>query len=86
MRQILNAEGDFEVTGEASSYPEVMQLMRRDGCDVLILDVAMPGKNGIDTLKQLKQEWPKLPGADPVDVSGGPVRVPCAEGGRFRAT
>jgi DNA-binding NarL/FixJ family response regulator len=61
LRQILNAEGDFEVTGEAASYPEVMQLMRREGCDVLILDVAMPGKNGIETLKQLKQEWPKLP-------------------------
>jgi DNA-binding NarL/FixJ family response regulator len=61
LRQVLNAEGDFEVTGEAASYGEVMQLLRRDGCDVLILDVAMPGRNGIDTLKQVKQEWPRLP-------------------------
>jgi two-component system, NarL family, invasion response regulator UvrY len=61
LRQVLNAEGDFEVTGEASSYGEVMQLLRREGCDVLILDVAMPGRNGIDTLKQVKQDWPRLP-------------------------
>jgi DNA-binding NarL/FixJ family response regulator len=38
-----------------------MQLLRREGCDVLILDVAMPGRNGIETLKQVKQDWPKLP-------------------------
>ena len=61
LRQVLAAEGDFEVSGEASSYAEVMQLLRREGCDVLILDVAMPGRNGIETLKQVKQEWPKLP-------------------------
>jgi DNA-binding NarL/FixJ family response regulator len=61
LRQVLNAEGDFEVTGEAASYGEVMQLLRREGCDVLILDVAMPGRNGIETLKQVKQDWPKLP-------------------------
>jgi DNA-binding NarL/FixJ family response regulator len=61
LRQVLNAEGDFEVTGEAASYGEVMQLLRREGCDVLILDVAMPGRTGIETLKQVKQDWPKLP-------------------------
>jgi DNA-binding NarL/FixJ family response regulator len=61
LRQVLSAEADFAVTGEASNYAEVMQLLRREGCDVLILDVAMPGRNGIDTLKQVKQEWPKLP-------------------------
>jgi DNA-binding NarL/FixJ family response regulator len=61
LRQVLSAEADFAITGEASNYAEVMQLLRREGCDVLILDVAMPGRNGIDTLKQVKQEWPKLP-------------------------
>jgi len=61
LRQILSAHGDFEVIGEAANHGEVMQLLRREACDVLLLDIAMPGKNGIDTLKQVRIEKPKLP-------------------------
>jgi len=61
LRQILSAQSDFVVVGEASNHAEVMQHLRRDPCDVLVLDIAMPGKNGIDTLKQLRLELPKLP-------------------------
>jgi len=61
LRQILSAHGEFEVVGEAANHGEVMQLLRREACDVLLLDIAMPGKNGIDTLKQVRIERPKLP-------------------------
>jgi len=61
LRQILLAESDFSVVGEAANHIEVMQLLRKTPCDVLVLDIAMPGKNGIDTLKQAKVELPKLP-------------------------
>jgi len=61
LRQILLAQSDLAVVGEAANYGEVMQQLRREPCDVLVLDIAMPGKNGIDTLKQVKQELPKLP-------------------------
>ena len=61
LRQILSAHGEFEVIGEAANHGEVMQLLRRCACDVLLLDIAMPGKNGIDTLKQVRIERPKLP-------------------------
>jgi len=61
LRQILVAQEDIEVVGEASNYGEVMQQVRKDTCDVLLLDIAMPGKNGIDTLKQVRIERPKLP-------------------------
>jgi DNA-binding NarL/FixJ family response regulator len=61
LRQILAAHGDFEVIGEAANHGEVMQLLRKQDCDVLLLDIAMPGKNGIDTLKQVRIEKPKLP-------------------------
>ena len=61
LRQILAAHGDFEVIGEASNHGEVMQLLRKETFDVLLLDIAMPGKNGIDTLKQVRLERPKLP-------------------------
>ena len=61
LRQILAAHGDFEVIGEAANHGEVMQLLRKETFDVLLLDIAMPGKNGIDTLKQVRVEKPKLP-------------------------
>ena len=61
LRQILAAHGDFEVIGEAANHGEVMQLLRKETFDVLLLDIAMPGKNGIDTLKQVRIERPKLP-------------------------
>lgn len=61
LRQILSAESDFDVCGEAANAGEVMQQLRSAVYDALILDIAMPGRNGIDALKQIKQEWPKLP-------------------------
>jgi DNA-binding NarL/FixJ family response regulator len=61
LRHVLDAQSDFAIAGEASNHGEVLQLLRREPCDVLVLDVSMPGKNGIETLKQIKVEWPKLP-------------------------
>ena len=61
LRHILEAESDCTVVGEVSNHAEVMKWLREDSCDVLLLDIAMPGRNGIDTLKQVRQEWPKLP-------------------------
>jgi DNA-binding NarL/FixJ family response regulator len=61
LRQVLAAEGDFAVTGEAANYGEVMQHLRREAVDVVVLDVAMPGRNGIETLKQVKAEFPRVP-------------------------
>jgi two-component system, NarL family, invasion response regulator UvrY len=60
LRQIIGNEPDLEFAGEAANHGEVIQLLRRTACDALVLDVAMPGKSGLDTLKQVKQEWPKL--------------------------
>jgi two-component system invasion response regulator UvrY len=61
LRQILLAQPDLAVSGEAANHGEVMQVVRRALPDVLVLDINMPGKNGIDTLKQVKQEYPRLP-------------------------
>lgn len=58
--QILSAEADFTVVGEAANHGEVMELVRKGGVDCLLLDIAMPGRNGIDTLKQVKSEFPRL--------------------------
>lgn len=61
LRGILAATDDLKVIGEAGNHGEIMKLLRSQRCDVLLLDIAMPGKNGIDTLKQVKAEWPTLP-------------------------
>lgn len=61
VRQILLAQSDMQVVGEAANGAEVLQRVRLENCDVLVLDIAMPGRNGIDTLKQIKDEYPKLP-------------------------
>jgi DNA-binding NarL/FixJ family response regulator len=61
LKQILLAQADLAVGGEAANHGEVMQLVRKSPPDVLVLDINMPGKNGIDTLKQVKQEFPRLP-------------------------
>ena len=61
LRQILSAQPDFTVVAEASNHGETLQMLRNTRCDVLVLDIAMPGRSGIDTLKQVKNEWPKLP-------------------------
>lgn len=62
LRQILADTPDMEVGGEAANGFEALQKIREEGpWDVLLLDVSMPGKNGIDTLKQVKDELPRLP-------------------------
>ncbi|HLA36087.1 MAG TPA: response regulator transcription factor [Rhodocyclaceae bacterium] len=61
LRQILSETDDLLVTGEASDGNEALHLARNQEWGVCLLDVSMPNKNGIDTLKQLKKEFPKLP-------------------------
>jgi two-component system, NarL family, invasion response regulator UvrY len=38
-----------------------LRLARKKHCDVFLLDISMPSRNGIDTLKQLRKEFPRLP-------------------------
>lgn len=57
--QILTEEQDLEV-GEAESPHEVIKLTREQSWDIVVLDLDMPGKSGLDVLKELKQEHPKL--------------------------
>lgn len=61
LKQILSETEDLHVAGEADDGAEALQLARQQSWDVILLDVTMPNRNGIDTLKQLKREFPKLP-------------------------
>ena len=61
LRQLLSRSGEFEVVGEAGSAAETMQCVRTQVFDVLILDLAMPGRSGVDLVRQVKNERPSLP-------------------------
>jgi DNA-binding NarL/FixJ family response regulator len=61
LKQIINENNDMQVIGEAEKAHEAIDLLRRTECDVLVLDISLPGMSGIDLMKQLKQEYKKLP-------------------------
>ena len=60
LRQLLRSADDFEVVGEARDGHEVMQRVRELEFDVLLLDMSMPGRSGIELVKQVKAEKPRL--------------------------
>jgi DNA-binding NarL/FixJ family response regulator len=61
LKQIVRETADMAIAGEASSGEELLDLARTESGDVVLLDLAMPGRGGIDTLRQLKKENPELP-------------------------
>ena len=61
LKQILTETPDMMVAGEASSGAEAIEKIRAEDWGVVLLDISMPGKTGVDTLKQIKEEKPKLP-------------------------
>lgn len=61
IKQILADASDLALAGEAASGPEALASVRAGGIDVVLLDIAMPQRDGLDVLKQLKAEFPKLP-------------------------
>jgi len=60
LKQLLAAASDLKVTGEAQNGQEVLRHVREDDFDVLLLDMSMPGKSGIELIKQVHGEKPKL--------------------------
>lgn len=61
LAQIVSETLDLKVGAEAASGHEVLDLIRRAPFDVVVLDLNMPGPSGLDTLKQIKAEQPRLP-------------------------
>ncbi|MDT7837274.1 response regulator [Aquabacterium sp. OR-4] len=71
LKQILADAGDLALAGEAASGPELIGQLRTllaadaglplQALPVVLLDIAMPQRDGLDILKALKTEWPRLP-------------------------
>lgn len=60
MRSLIELEDDLEVTGEAGSGMEALQLIRKQDFDIVLLDISMPDKNGVDTLRDMQRIKPEL--------------------------
>ena len=56
LKQLLELEGNFEVIAEANDGEECLQIVNSLNPDVLLLDINMPEKNGIDVLKEMKEK------------------------------
>ena len=62
IRDTLAEQPDMQIVGEAGEYGELRTLLRSTSCDVLVLDISMTGRSGLDVLHVLKDE-------------GSPIRV-----------
>ena len=60
LTQFIVEQADLTVAAEAATGDEAIRLIRQQDFDVVILDIAMPDKNGIDTLRIIKQLKPEL--------------------------
>ena len=61
LKQILAEAQDIEVAAEAEDGHKLLEKVREQGFDVVVMDITMPGLMGLDALKQLKSEHPQLP-------------------------
>jgi two-component system, NarL family, invasion response regulator UvrY len=61
LKQFIADQLDMEVAGEAATGAETIALVRTQEFDIVLLDISMPDKNGIDTLKAVKHIKPDLP-------------------------
>ena len=61
IKRIIEETADMVVAGEAVNGWEVLEKARGGDYDVVVLDISMPGKNGMEILKELKRECPGVP-------------------------
>ena len=60
LRQFFNEHVDLRIVAECASGREVMDVVRQQAADVVVLDIAMPGQNGIEALVDIKAHAPDL--------------------------
>jgi DNA-binding NarL/FixJ family response regulator len=65
LKQVLADAPEVQVRAEATEGAQVLQQVRalggEAGLDVVLLDIAMPGRDGLDVLQELRRDWPRLP-------------------------
>jgi DNA-binding NarL/FixJ family response regulator len=61
LKQILDDTSDMRITGEAETGMQAIKMVRENGYDMVLLDITLPDKHGVEVLKQIKAECPNLP-------------------------
>jgi two-component system invasion response regulator UvrY len=61
LRQIISDTSDWTVAGEAASADELLTLLRSRPFDLVVLDLTLGTRDGIDLLKHVRSEFPRLP-------------------------
>ena len=61
LKRILSTFDDIAICGEAANAPDALVELRRRSFDLLLLDVSLPGRTGLELLKMIKAELPTLP-------------------------
>src|SRR5438046_283385 len=64
LREILASEHDMDVVGEAKNGDEALELVRKLDWDVAVLDFSMPGRSGVELIKEIKRRHPGRPVLD----------------------
>ena len=59
LKRIISDASDFVVTGEAGTSVDVLKELRKESYDVLLLDISMPGRSGLDIIKEVKSIRPE---------------------------
>ena len=60
VKQLLVDAGGIQSVGEAADWVELMRVLQTTQCDVLLLDITMPGKDGLTLLKEVRGKWPAI--------------------------
>ena len=61
LAHMLDYEDDFTICGQAASGEEALSLLPEAGADLVLIDVSMPGMDGLTLLEHVRARWPALP-------------------------
>lgn len=58
LKKVIAKESDIEVVGEASKADEMFELLSNNDIDIVVLDITLPGRSGLDLIDEIKTQWP----------------------------
>ncbi|MBZ0180810.1 MAG: response regulator transcription factor, partial [Melioribacteraceae bacterium] len=61
LKQIVAEVSDINISGEASSYPELISLINNTQCSLVVMDINIPEKSGIEITKEITMQYPHIP-------------------------
>lgn len=58
IKEIISAENDLRIVGEAESGEQLLDVLSKHSCDVVVMDISMPGRSGLEVLSHIKKFYP----------------------------